>query len=68
MGSGGSNSGDSVQERVLSTLLNEMDGVETAESVLVVVKESTQMRGEERARKGIMVVDNNPHPKFYTYT
>ncbi|KAI9247418.1 P-loop containing nucleoside triphosphate hydrolase protein [Phascolomyces articulosus] len=36
MGSGGSNSGDSVQERVLSTLLNEMDGVETAESVLVV--------------------------------
>ncbi|KAI8374450.1 P-loop containing nucleoside triphosphate hydrolase protein [Radiomyces spectabilis] len=35
MGSGGS-SGDSVQERVLSTLLNEMDGVETAESVLVV--------------------------------
>ncbi|KAG0164959.1 hypothetical protein DFQ30_009155 [Apophysomyces sp. BC1015] len=36
MGGGGSNSGDSVQERVLSTLLNEMDGVETAESVLVV--------------------------------
>ncbi|KAF7728108.1 hypothetical protein EC973_006623 [Apophysomyces ossiformis] len=35
MGNGGSNSGDSVQERVLSTLLNEMDGVETAESVLV---------------------------------
>lgn len=29
--------GDSVQERVLSTLLNEMDGVETAASVLVVV-------------------------------
>ncbi|CDH52954.1 aaa family cdc48 subfamily [Lichtheimia corymbifera JMRC:FSU:9682] len=28
--------GDSVQERVLSTLLNEMDGVETAASVLVV--------------------------------
>lgn len=37
MGNGGS-SGDSVQERVLSTLLNEMDGVESAESVLVVVK------------------------------
>lgn len=36
MGNGGS-SGDSVQERVLSTLLNEMDGVESAESVLVVV-------------------------------
>ncbi|KAI9316676.1 P-loop containing nucleoside triphosphate hydrolase protein [Dichotomocladium elegans] len=36
MGNGGSGSGDSVQERVLSTLLNEMDGVETAESVLVV--------------------------------
>ncbi|RCI05459.1 hypothetical protein CU098_012881 [Rhizopus stolonifer] len=35
MGSGGS-SGDSVQERVLSTLLNEMDGVESADSVLVV--------------------------------
>ncbi|KAI9304435.1 P-loop containing nucleoside triphosphate hydrolase protein [Cunninghamella echinulata] len=37
MGNGGSNGGgDSVQERILSTLLNEMDGVETAESVLVV--------------------------------
>ncbi|KAI9273575.1 P-loop containing nucleoside triphosphate hydrolase protein [Sporodiniella umbellata] len=35
MGQGGS-SGDSVQERVLSTLLNEMDGVESADSVLVV--------------------------------
>ncbi|KAI7890319.1 P-loop containing nucleoside triphosphate hydrolase protein [Mucor mucedo] len=35
MGNGGSG-GDSVQERVLSTLLNEMDGVESAESVLVV--------------------------------
>ncbi|KAL9540668.1 hypothetical protein MBANPS3_009552 [Mucor bainieri] len=35
MGHGGS-SGDSVQERVLSTLLNEMDGVESADSVLVV--------------------------------
>ncbi|KAL7318373.1 hypothetical protein PS15m_004600 [Mucor circinelloides] len=35
MGNGGSN-GDSVQERVLSTLLNEMDGVESADSVLVV--------------------------------
>lgn len=35
MGNGGS-SGDSVQERVLSTLLNEMDGVESADSVLVV--------------------------------
>ncbi|KAL0083735.1 P-loop containing nucleoside triphosphate hydrolase protein [Phycomyces blakesleeanus] len=35
MGNGGGG-GDSVQERVLSTLLNEMDGVETAESVLVV--------------------------------
>lgn len=37
MGNGGS-SGDSVQERVLSTLLNEMDGVESADSVLVVVR------------------------------
>lgn len=36
MGNGGSSGGDSVQERVLSTLLNEMDGVESAESVLVV--------------------------------
>jgi transitional endoplasmic reticulum ATPase len=36
LGSGGS-SADSVQERVLSTLLNEMDGVETASSVLVIV-------------------------------
>ncbi|ORZ12217.1 P-loop containing nucleoside triphosphate hydrolase protein [Absidia repens] len=36
MGSGGSGGGDSVQERILSTLLNEMDGVELAESVLVV--------------------------------
>ncbi|ORE05740.1 AAA-domain-containing protein [Rhizopus microsporus var. microsporus] len=35
MGSGGSG-GDSVQERVLSTLLNEMDGVESADSVLVI--------------------------------
>ncbi|CEP16301.1 hypothetical protein [Parasitella parasitica] len=35
MGNGGS-SGDSVQERVLSSLLNEMDGVESADSVLVV--------------------------------
>lgn len=37
MGHGSSGGGDSVQERVLSTLLNEMDGVETAASVLVVV-------------------------------
>ena len=29
---------DAVQERVLSTLLNEMDGVEAAEHVLVVVR------------------------------
>ncbi|CAO3623606.1 unnamed protein product [Cunninghamella blakesleeana] len=36
MGNGGSSSGDSVQERILSTLLNEMDGVESADSVLVV--------------------------------
>ncbi|KAI8641023.1 P-loop containing nucleoside triphosphate hydrolase protein [Parasitella parasitica] len=35
LGDGGS-SGDSVQERLLSTLLNEMDGVENAESILVV--------------------------------
>ncbi|KAI7873010.1 P-loop containing nucleoside triphosphate hydrolase protein [Spinellus fusiger] len=35
MGNGDSG-GDSVQERVLSTLLNEMDGVETSDSVLVV--------------------------------
>ncbi|KAL4211773.1 P-loop containing nucleoside triphosphate hydrolase protein [Rhizopus microsporus] len=35
MGSGGSG-GDSVQERVLSTLLNEMDGIESADSVLVI--------------------------------
>ncbi|KAI8581192.1 hypothetical protein K450DRAFT_172549 [Umbelopsis ramanniana AG] len=35
LGSGGSGS-DSVQERVLSTLLNEMDGVELASSVLVI--------------------------------
>ncbi|KAK9708033.1 hypothetical protein K7432_009853 [Basidiobolus ranarum] len=32
----GSGGGDSVQERVLSMLLNEMDGVESANSVLVV--------------------------------
>ncbi|ORX62658.1 AAA-domain-containing protein [Hesseltinella vesiculosa] len=36
LGQGGGSSGDSVQERVLSTLLNEMDGVETAENVLVI--------------------------------
>ncbi|KAI7881117.1 AAA-domain-containing protein [Lichtheimia hyalospora FSU 10163] len=36
MGNGSSGGGDSVQERVLSTLLNEMDGVESAASVLVV--------------------------------
>lgn len=41
MGNGGSGGGgDSVQERILSTLLNEMDGVELAESVLVVVSNS----------------------------
>lgn len=33
----GGKSGDSVQERVLSALLNEMDGIETAKDVLVVV-------------------------------
>ncbi|KAI9500894.1 P-loop containing nucleoside triphosphate hydrolase protein [Coemansia spiralis] len=32
----GGSSGDSVQERLLSTLLNEMDGVEMAEGVLVI--------------------------------
>lgn len=42
MGNGGS-SGDSVQERVLSTLLNEMDGVESAESVLVVVSNNVKI-------------------------
>ncbi|KAF9158391.1 hypothetical protein DFQ26_007708 [Actinomortierella ambigua] len=35
-GGGGSSGGDSVQERVLSTMLNEMDGVEQASGVLVV--------------------------------
>ncbi|KAG2185796.1 hypothetical protein INT43_002233 [Umbelopsis isabellina] len=35
LGGGGSGS-DSVQERVLSTLLNEMDGVEAAASVLII--------------------------------
>ncbi|CAM0134819.1 unnamed protein product [Umbelopsis sp. WA50703] len=35
LGGGGSGS-DSVQERVLSTLLNEMDGVESASSVLII--------------------------------
>ncbi|KAG0251795.1 hypothetical protein BG011_007368 [Mortierella polycephala] len=34
--SGGDGGGDSVQERVLSTMLNEMDGVENAAGVLVV--------------------------------
>ncbi|KAJ2852400.1 hypothetical protein IWW36_000287 [Coemansia brasiliensis] len=33
---GGSGNADSVQERILSTLLNEMDGVEAADDVLVV--------------------------------
>ncbi|KAI9354077.1 cell division cycle protein [Zopfochytrium polystomum] len=32
---GGAGSGDSVQERVLSTLLNEMDGIEMAKGVVV---------------------------------
>ncbi|CAG8479344.1 4200_t:CDS:2 [Funneliformis mosseae] len=32
---GGTGNGDSVQERVLSMLLNEMDGVETATSILI---------------------------------
>lgn len=41
MGNGSSGGGDSVSERVLSTLLNEMDGVETASSVLVVVSVSS---------------------------
>ncbi|KAI8909376.1 P-loop containing nucleoside triphosphate hydrolase protein [Powellomyces hirtus] len=35
-GGGGGKGGDTVQERVLSTLLNEMDGVELAKDVLVV--------------------------------
>ncbi|KAI8853831.1 P-loop containing nucleoside triphosphate hydrolase protein, partial [Chytridium lagenaria] len=35
---GGNSSGDAVQERILSTLLNEMDGVEEAKDVLVVVR------------------------------
>ncbi|KAG0372665.1 spermatogenesis-associated protein 5-like protein 1 [Mortierella sp. AD032] len=35
-GSGGDGGGDSVQERVLSTMLNEMDGVENATGVLIV--------------------------------
>lgn len=38
LGNGGGQGGDSVQQRVLSTLLNEMDGVELAGSVLVVVR------------------------------
>ncbi|KAI8604363.1 P-loop containing nucleoside triphosphate hydrolase protein [Dissophora ornata] len=33
---GGDGGGDSVQERVLSTMLNEMDGVENAQGVLIV--------------------------------
>ncbi|KAF9427379.1 hypothetical protein BGZ76_002362, partial [Entomortierella beljakovae] len=33
---GGDSGGDSVQERVLSTMLNEMDGVENASGVLIV--------------------------------
>lgn len=33
---GGSSNGDSVQERVLSTLLNEMDGVSGGKNVLVI--------------------------------
>ena len=32
----GGGSGDSVQERVLSTVLNEMDGVESSREVLVI--------------------------------
>ncbi|KAI7818547.1 P-loop containing nucleoside triphosphate hydrolase protein [Gamsiella multidivaricata] len=35
-GEGGGGGGDSVQERVLSTMLNEMDGVENAAGVLIV--------------------------------
>ncbi|KAF9102953.1 hypothetical protein BGX27_010801 [Mortierella sp. AM989] len=35
-GGGGEGGGDSVQERVLSTMLNEMDGVENAAGVLIV--------------------------------
>lgn len=35
-GGGGDGGGDSVQERVLSTMLNEMDGVENAAGVLIV--------------------------------
>lgn len=36
-GGGSGRGGDSVQERVLSALLNEMDGIEAARGVLVVV-------------------------------
>ncbi|KAF9353075.1 hypothetical protein BGX26_009135 [Mortierella sp. AD094] len=35
-GGGGESGGDNVQERVLSTMLNEMDGVENAAGVLIV--------------------------------
>jgi len=35
-GNSGSSGGDSVQERVLSTMLNEMDGIENATGVLIV--------------------------------
>lgn len=34
----GKSQGDVVQERILSTLLNEMDGIETAGNVLVLVR------------------------------
>lgn len=34
---GSGKGGDSVQERVLSALLNEMDGVESCEGVLIMV-------------------------------
>jgi transitional endoplasmic reticulum ATPase len=36
-GAGDSSSRDPVCERVLSTLLNEMDGIETSEGLLIVV-------------------------------
>ncbi|KAG5458254.1 MAG: hypothetical protein BJ554DRAFT_1558, partial [Olpidium bornovanus] len=66
-GGGGRAGNDSVQERVLSTLLNEMDGVEASDSVLVVVG----FRGEtacfreagerERSHKQARHAGRSPH-------
>ena len=42
---GGAGTRDAVQERVLSTLLNEMDGIESAEGLLVVVRSVSVLRG-----------------------